>query len=73
MVINQCVVNEGHGDGDGDDDDDNGSREALKNYYERRKAWQNRWITKLKNAAADISASEIVTSKSRKYHSSKRS
>ena len=48
IVINQCVI--------GDEGYESG--EAMKNYYERRKAGQDRWIEKLKSATADVSASE---------------
>ena len=48
IVINQCVI--------GDEGSESG--DAMKNYYERRKAGQDRWIEKLKSATADVSASE---------------
>lgn len=48
IVINQCVIG----------DEGSESDEAMKNYYERRKAGQDRWIEKLKSATADVSASE---------------
>mmetsp|Transcript_5837 Transcript_5837/g.8573 ORF Transcript_5837/g.8573 Transcript_5837/m.8573 type:complete len:780 (-) Transcript_5837:134-2473(-) len=49
IVINQCVV------GDGINSDE--SSEAMKNYYERRKAGQDRWIKELKSATDDVSSS----------------
>jgi arsenite-transporting ATPase len=52
IVINQCVV------GDGENDSTAESNEAMKNYYDRRKAGQGRWINELKSATNDVSASE---------------
>ena len=52
IIINQCVV------GSNDSDDAAESNEAMKNYYERRKAGQSRWIDELKSATADVSSSE---------------
>ena len=52
IVINQCVV------GDGENDSTAESNEAMKNYYNRRKAGQGRWINELKSATNDVSASE---------------
>ena len=49
IVVNQCV---------GDISENNESAEALANYYQRRRDGQTRWIDKLKDAAADVSASE---------------
>ncbi len=50
VVINQCVVGD-----DGNDGAD--SKEAMKNYYERRKAGQARWIKELKLATDDVGSS----------------
>jgi len=52
IVINQCVI------GDGENDSTSESNEAMKNYYERRKAGQGRWINELKSATQDVSGSE---------------
>lgn len=49
IVINQCVV--------GSNGADDGS-EAMKKYYERRRAGQKRWINELKSATNEISSSE---------------
>ena len=49
IVVNQCV-----GDITSDDDDEG----VLKTYYERRKAGQERWIAKLTDTIADVSASK---------------
>lgn len=53
VVVNQCVG------GGGDDDSDNASgvSEATKRYYERRVAGQQRWISELEEACADVSTS----------------
>jgi len=52
IVINQCVI------GDGENESTSESNEAMKNYYERRKAGQGRWIDELKSATQDVSGSE---------------
>lgn len=52
VVINQCVV--------GDDDvggENSESSEAMKKYYERRKAGQSKWINELKAATDKVSSS----------------
>jgi arsenite-transporting ATPase len=49
VVVNQCVV------GDGIKNEE--SKEAMKNYYERRKAGQDKWITELKTSSSKISSS----------------
>lgn len=49
IVINQCVV--------GSNGADDGS-EAMKKYYERRRAGQKRWINELKSATNEISLRE---------------
>jgi arsenite-transporting ATPase len=51
IVINQCV--------EGDEGGESGTTsEALANYYSRRVAGQQKWISKLKQATEEISASE---------------
>ena len=52
IVINQCVVS------GGSDEESSESNEAMKNYYERRRGGQTRWISELKSAADDVSSSE---------------
>jgi len=52
VIVNQCVV------GSDDSLDAGESNEAMKNYYERRKAGQSRWVGELKSATADISSSD---------------
>jgi arsenite-activated ATPase ArsA len=49
VVINQCVFGE---------DENSDSGEAMKKYYERRKAGQTRWIHELKAATDKVSSSK---------------
>jgi arsenite-transporting ATPase len=49
IVVNQCV---------GDISQNDANADALVNYYRRRREGQTRWIDKLKDAAAEVSASE---------------
>ena len=49
IVVNQCV---------GDISTESVESDALKGYYERRKAGQERWINKLAETIADVSNSE---------------
>lgn len=57
LVVNQCV-----GGGGGDVVSNNGQdlevSEAMKRYYNRRVEGQQRWISELKDACADVSSSE---------------
>lgn len=48
IIMNQCVEGEGG----------TSTKEALENYYKRRVTGQQKWISKLKQAAEDVSASE---------------
>jgi arsenite-transporting ATPase len=48
VVVNQCI-----GGGNG-----NGASDMMKIYYERRVSGQQRWISELKDACADVSNSE---------------
>ena len=50
VVVNQCV---GGAAGDGEATGDQG---AMRRYYERRAAGQQRWISELRDACADVSA-----------------
>ena len=56
LVVNQCVG----GGGVDNEGESAGSElsEAMKRYYDRRVAGQQRWISELKNACADVSNSE---------------
>eukprot|EP00529_Nitzschia_sp_RCC80_P017923 CAMPEP_0113449822 /NCGR_PEP_ID=MMETSP0014_2-20120614/5505_1 /TAXON_ID=2857 /ORGANISM="Nitzschia sp." /LENGTH=853 /DNA_ID=CAMNT_0000341127 /DNA_START=229 /DNA_END=2790 /DNA_ORIENTATION=- /assembly_acc=CAM_ASM_000159 len=61
IVVNQCVGDVVAATNDGDDNDtstSSSSSVALDNYYERRRDNQSKWIEKLSNVAADVSASE---------------
>ncbi|KAL3785028.1 hypothetical protein HJC23_007949 [Cyclotella cryptica] len=50
VVVNQCIGGAESSSGD--------VSEAMKTYYDRRVAGQQRWITELKDACADVSKSE---------------
>ncbi|KAL3766771.1 hypothetical protein ACHAWU_007434 [Discostella pseudostelligera] len=59
LVVNQCIG--GGGDGKSDNDDDVaavGVSDAMKRYYNRRVAGQQRWISELEEACMDVSMSE---------------
>jgi arsenite-transporting ATPase len=61
IAVNHIVVNQCVGDivsASNDADDPSSSSVALAAYYERRRDNQSKWIEKLSNVAADISASE---------------
>jgi len=53
VVINQCVLGD---DGNGGENSESG--EAMRKYYERRKAGQNRWIHELNQATDKVSSSK---------------
>lgn len=55
IAVNHIVVNQCVGDLNSDDE---ASATALANYYQRRRESQTKWIEKLSNVAADVSASE---------------
>ena len=48
IVINQCVTTVS----------ENTEKDALLNYYNRRREGQSQWVNKLKSAASDVSATE---------------
>jgi len=54
VVVNQCVVSSSSGDEDGSEE----SREAMANYYKRRKAGQTKWIDNLQDAISDVSRTD---------------
>ena len=55
VVVNQCVGSLQKQDADENGED--GSSSALASYYERRRGGQQRWISELRKATEDVSAS----------------
>ena len=55
LVLNQCVGGRDAAENDGVED---AASDAMKRYYHRRVAGQQRWISELKDACADVSLSE---------------
>eukprot|EP00581_Thalassiosira_minuscula_P007825 CAMPEP_0183703134 /NCGR_PEP_ID=MMETSP0737-20130205/987_1 /TAXON_ID=385413 /ORGANISM="Thalassiosira miniscula, Strain CCMP1093" /LENGTH=864 /DNA_ID=CAMNT_0025929843 /DNA_START=6 /DNA_END=2600 /DNA_ORIENTATION=- len=56
LVVNQCVGGGGAEGGEGGAADE--VSEAMKRYYDRRVDGQQRWISELKDACADVASSE---------------
>lgn len=52
LVVNQCIG------GKSDEGSEDEISEAMKRYYDRRVAGQQRWISELKDACADVSKSD---------------
>ena len=64
LVLNQCVGKVNNADGTDE------AFESMKRYYDRRVAGQQRWISELKDACADVSASDEYRENNGENHDS---